>query len=226
MIRALIFDFDGLIVDTETPEYEGWRMTFREYGHDLPLSVWVKIIGTGRREIGFDPVSYLAELTNAPLDRQAMEEAAERHRLEEIARRPILPGVMDHLEAARQRGLKLGVASSSSREWVVGHLQRLGLLGYFDAVCTKTDVGGRVKPAPDVFLAVLAALGVAPDEAIVYEDSEPGVRAAKAAGIFTVAVPIPLTSASDLSGADLRLGSLADLSLADVLRLAQNGRLS
>lgn len=226
MIRALIFDFDGLIVDTETPEYEGWRITFREYGHDLPLSVWAKIIGTGRHEVGFDPVSYLADLTNAPLDRKAMEEAAERHRLEEIAKQPILPGVMDHLEAARQHGLKLGVASSSSREWVVGHLQRLGLLGYFDAVRTKTDVGGRVKPAPAVFLAVLDALGVAPDEAIVYEDSEPGVKAAKAAGIFTVAVPIPLTSASDLSGADLRLGSLADLSLADVLRLVQNGHLS
>lgn len=225
-MRALIFDFDGLILDTEWPEYEGWHLILREHGCDLAARDWVQVIGTGREMIGFDPVVYLAEALGVPvghLDREALEERAEQHRLDGIARQPILPGVIEHIEAAERLGLKLAVASSSEREWVVGYLKQRGLLGRFDAVLTRDDVGGQVKPAPDVFLAALAALGVAPGEAIVYEDSAPGIAAARKAGIFTVVVPNPLTRTTDLGGADLQVASLADTSLAAIIERARNG---
>ncbi len=222
MIRALIFDFDGLILDTETPEYQAWQAIFQEYGHHLPLEKWMAVVGSNVETAGFDPIAYLISLTGRPLDREAIQRDLLTRQMAIIAVQPVLPGVKQHIEAARRLGLKLAVASSSPWRWVTDHLERLGLLAYFDAIRTADHVE-RIKPAPDLFLAACQALEVQPAEAIAFEDSPNGVSAAKRAGLFVVAVPNPLTRYADLSHADLVLESLAAMPLDALLALAQDG---
>jgi len=130
--------------------------------------------------------------------------------------------VRDYVADAKRMGLLLAVASSSSRAWVLGHLERLGLGAQWDAVRTRDDVA-RTKPAPDLYLAAVEALCVDPTEAVAFEDSVNGIAAAKAAGLLCVAVPNALTAGMDLSQADVKLDSLAETPLAELLaRLARD----
>jgi len=214
-MQALIFDFDGLILDTETPDYQSWQEVYKRYGVEFPLEKWAQIVG-GRGASEFDPFDYLEELVGEPVDRDAIWIERRKYNAELITRQPILPGVVDYLDDAKELNLKLGVASSSPECWVHGHLTRLGMLDYFDAIKTSDDVE-KEKPDPALFLRVLEALNAAPDQAIVFEDSPNGVLGAKRAGIFCVAVPNPLTAKLSLDHADLVLGSLAEMSLAEVL---------
>lgn len=215
MIRSLIFDFDGLILDTETPDYVAWQEIYAEHGASLALHDWGRIIG-GAGFVGFDAVSDLERQTGRALDRAALEARWRRRSNELIASQPILPGVRDCLESARALGLRLAVASSSNHAWVDGHLKRLGLWDYFEAVVCSDDVR-RTKPDPELFLRALAALRLRAEEALVFEDSPNGVQAAKAAGLRVVAVPNALTAQLFIAGADLTLPSLAALPLADLL---------
>src|SRR5574341_274881 len=215
MIKALIFDFDGLILDTETPEEVIWTSMYREHGHDFPFHEWQKTIG-GYGISNFDPAEHLAHLTQldaAPLRARYRAEADAV-----INANPILPGVEEMISGAQKRGLKLAVASSSQHSWVDSHLARLGLAPRFDSVICANDIApGRTKPYPDLFLRALDRIEVPNDAAIVFEDSPNGIRAARAAGIFVVAVPNPLTARMDVGGANLTVKSLADLSLTDLL---------
>lgn len=219
MIRGLIFDFDGLILDTEVPDYAAWQEVFVEHGTTLPLDTWTPLIGT--HEGTFDVYAYLEEQIGRPVEREAIRERrrARVHAL--ILAQTVLPGVEAYISEAKQRGIKVGVASSSSREWVEGHLERLGLHVHFDAFRTRDDVG-RVKPDPALYLAALAALGITADEAIAFEDSRNGLIAAKAADIFTVAVPNLMTQDLDLTGADVRLASLTEMPLTNLLAIAES----
>jgi beta-phosphoglucomutase-like phosphatase (HAD superfamily) len=133
---------------------------------------------------------------------------------------PILPGVKDYLDDAKQLGLKLGLASSSSHNWVDGHLSRLGLISYFDCIKCSDDVKD-VKPDPELYQSVLDALDLRADEGIVLEDSANGILAAKQAGLFCIVVPNPMTNHLSLDLADLRLTSLTELPLEKLLLLAQ-----
>lgn len=221
MIRAIIFDFDGLILDTELPEYQAWQEIYHEHGSSLPLSLWVSTIGTHASEHGFDPVRFLEnQIGQQSGDGDALWAQHKERSTELIAMQPVLPGVEAWIGEARRLGIRLAVASSSPRAWVHGHLCRLGLLQQFDAIRTSEDVS-RTKPAPDLFLAALEALGVEPSEAVVIEDSPNGVTAAKRAGIFAIAVPNDLTRQLDLSRADLTVSSLADFSLSQLMDMQQ-----
>ena len=212
---ALVFDFDGLIVDTETPAYESWRQIYAERGFDLSLAEWVTCIGT---DGGFDPDADLESRLGRPVDRVALDIEFRRIRSDQVERQPILPGVESCLADARYLGMRTGVASNSSRDWVIPHLTRLGLLDRFNAVRCGDEVQCG-KPEPFVYTAVLGALGVPPHRAVALEDSPNGVLSAKRAGLLCVAIPGPLTADLDFSRADLRLGSLGDLPLADMLDL-------
>lgn len=218
-IKALIFDFDGLILDTETPEYQVWQAIYREYGYELPQEEWGKIIG-GHGISNFDAAEHLSALTQGRLDSVSLRE---RHRSESAAltlAQPILPGVMNYIDDARRLGLKLAIASSSPHSWVDTHAQRLGILDCFDKVVCRDDLAaGRTKPNPDLFLLALEQLEVRKNEAIVFEDSPNGVKAAQSAGIFVVAVPNPITSLLTIENTNLTLTSLSDLSLADLLKI-------
>ena len=216
-IKALLFDFDGLIVDTETPEFQVWQSLYREYGHELTAEQWGQIVG-GWGMSDFDAATHLADLAGDGLN---VEELRASHRSESDALtllQPILPGVVDYLDEASRLGLHLAIASSSPHSWVDPHLKRLGLYHHFEAVVCADDVPpGRTKPNPDLFLMALQRLEVQPGEAIVFEDSPNGVKAAKAAGVFAVAVPNPMTAKLKIEGADLTLNSLLDMPLQDML---------
>jgi HAD superfamily hydrolase (TIGR01509 family) len=212
-VKLVVFDFDGLILDTEVPVYDAWQEIYGDHGHELSFDKWATCIGTVD---AFDPCADLAALVGRALDADALRQ---RHRARTdvlIAACPVLPGVREYIDEARRLGLTLGVASSSSHAWVDGHLHRLGLRDVFDVVRCADDVR-RVKPDPALYLAVLAATGVRPRDAVALEDSPNGVLAAKRAGLACVAVPNPLTARLDLAAADLQLPSLAELPLPALL---------
>lgn len=218
MIKSLIFDFDGLILDTETPEVDVWKAIYAEHGAEFPIDRWGQIIG-GHGVSNFDAAQHLTELAGDGLDAHSLRA---RHRAENealILVQRVLPGVVDVLDAARRLGLKLAIASSSPHSWVDTHLTRLGLFDRFERVICADDVpAGRTKPYPDLYLKALEALNVRADEAIVFEDSPNGVRAARAAGIFVVAVPNPITALLNVDGANLTVASLAELPLDELLQ--------
>ena len=191
MICGVIFDFDGLILETEGPDYHSWQETFVAHGCTLPLSLWSGYIGTA--DDGFSPYDHLEAQLGRPVDRAAVRTQRRQRYAELVAAESVRPGVQAYIADARRLGLRLGVASTSSRAWVVGHLDRLGLLASFDALCCGDEVS-RAKPDPAVYQAVLAALGLSAVEAIALEDSPNGIAAAKAAGLYCVAVPNTLTS--------------------------------
>jgi HAD superfamily hydrolase (TIGR01509 family) len=220
MIQAVIFDFDGLILDTEVPEYQVWQEIYQAYGCELPLSTWAAAIGTSLDV--FDAHTHLEAQLGRLLDREPLREQRRQRCAELLKAQPILPGVEDYIAEAKSLGVRLGVASSSSREWVVGHLTRLGLSPSFDCIKCSDDVP-RVKPDPALYRAVLDALGLHADQAVALEDSPNGIAAAKRAGLFCIAVPNQLTCQLPLGQADLQLGSLAEIPLQQLLeQLQQN----
>jgi HAD superfamily hydrolase (TIGR01509 family) len=214
VIRGLIFDFDGLMVDTETSARDSWVDIFQEYDCDFPHDVWAKVLGGSGRD--FDACGYLAKQTGLQLDPDELRASRKQRHFDLVAVQPLMPGIVAYLAEGRRLNLKLGVASSSTRGWVEGHLDRLGVVDMFDAIVTRDDVA-QVKPDPELYLLALARLGLEANEALVFEDAPNGVLAAKRAGIFTVAVPNALTCELPLDHADLRVASLADLPLTDLL---------
>ena len=215
MLQALVFDFDGLILETEEPVLRSWQEIYREYGLELPVNEWLACVGTDYSEETFHPYEYL-ERHIGPLDRAAVHERQHRRYVKMVEAQPVLPGVERLIMEARERGLRLAVASSSSREWVVGNLERLGLAAHFAAIRCADDVA-QVKPDPALYRMAVEALGVPPAAAAALEDSPPGITAARRAGLYCVAVPNALTRRLDLSHADLMVSSLADLSLDDLI---------
>ena len=213
-IRALIFDFDGLILDTEGPIFQSWQELYESYGGQLSFSTWSEIIGTVSNE--FDHFEDLEEQIGYSLDRASLSPQRRQRELELIATQPLQPGVDTYLEDAKRFGLKIGLASSSPCDWVTGHLTQRGLIDYFDCIFARDDVS-VVKPDPELYLSVLKALGVQAEQAFVIEDSPIGVTAAQRAGLFAVVVPNALTARLPLDHADMRLGSLADISLEELI---------
>jgi HAD superfamily hydrolase (TIGR01509 family) len=216
-IKALIFDFDGLIVDTETPEVVVWEKLYSEHGAEFPIDRWSEIIG-GAGAVDFDAAGHLVEISGNGLN---AEDLRRQHRTLSEAltmTQPMLPGVMQMLEEARGLKLHLAIASSSPHAWVDMHAKRLGLFERFDHIVCSDDVpAGRTKPNPDLFQLALDKLGVEAREAIALEDSPNGLRAARAAGIFTVTVPNPSTVRLRFDAEDMRVNSLADLHLTELI---------
>lgn len=209
-LRALVFDFDGLILDTETPEFTAWQEVFTQHGASLVAADWAHVIGS--LDHGWDAATEIERATGAVVDRDELRGRWRAIHAELLAKESVRPGVLALIESAKARGLGLAVASSSKRGWVQGHLERLGLFDFFDAVATGDEVE-RTKPDPAVYTLAVTRLGIAAGSALALEDSPNGVRAAHAAGLRCVAVPNSVSRHLDLSHADLVLDSLADLDL-------------
>jgi len=215
-IRGLVFDFDGLILDTEWPDYQAWQEVYAERGHDLPLEDWLGQVGMGADLITFDPHGHLEGLLGVRLERQAVRAQRRARVLDLIAREEACPGVRATIAEARRLGLKLAVASSSPRAWVRTHLDRLGLGEAFDCIRCAEDVA-RTKPDPELYASAVACLGIEPVEAVAFEDSLHGLRAAKAAGLWCIVVPNRLTRGLSFPAADLVLPSLDEMTLVSLL---------
>jgi HAD superfamily hydrolase (TIGR01509 family) len=213
-IRAFLFDFDGLILDTETASRAGWEWLYREHGHELPQDRWASIVGTTGV---WSPMDHLEELVGEPLEREALNERRYAREISLIEAEELRPGIADYIEAAEQRGLKRAIVSSASRRWIDMHLARLEREVGWHAILTADRDPERAKPNPVMYLEALELLELGAKEAIVFEDSPNGVAAARAAGIFVVAVPNNVTRDFGLEGADLIVDSLADLPPADLL---------
>jgi HAD superfamily hydrolase (TIGR01509 family) len=214
-IRAIVFDFDGLVLDTELPIFTAWCAVFEAHDAIPPtIEEWAEGIGTTE---GLDVEACLrARVTDRPIDFDAVNERRRVHRDALLELEGALPGVEAWLDEAHAAGYGIAIASSSPAEWVHEHLDRIGLRERFSTIVTA---GGalRSKPAPDTYVEACARLGVVPAAALALEDSPNGIAAAKAAGLRCVTIPHPLTETLDLSAADLRLESLAHCTLADAL---------
>jgi HAD superfamily hydrolase (TIGR01509 family) len=215
MLKALIFDFDGLILDTETPEVLVWQSIYKDHGFELPVDEWEKTIG-GYGVSNFDAAEYLSLLSSGQLDIASLRIRYRKEADAIIHASPVLPGVINMIEETKKFGLQVAIGSSSPHSWVDTHAKRLGIFEYFDRIICADDVlPGRTKPNPDIYLKALEQLNVKNDAAIVFEDSPNGVLAAQRAEIFVVAVPNPLTVKMGVSG-DVTIPSLADLSFQEL----------
>ena len=214
-MRAVIFDFDGLIVDTETPAYEAWSAIYREHGAELLLSDWVSCVGAA--DLPFDAVAHLSKLIGRPLDKAKLTADKEERKSAVCNSQAPLPGVVERLIEAQALGLPLAVASSSTADWVHGHLDRLGLRPHFKLTRTRGDVV-RGKPHPDLYLSAAAGLGVSASDCVVFEDSLNGLKAAKAAGARCYVIPNRITESCNFQAADGIYPSLAHVSLAQLMQ--------
>lgn len=223
MISALLFDFDGVVVDTEVPTFQAWRDVYAEYGVDLALEDWLPAVGSGSSVSGaFDAVAHLESLIGTTVDREAVIERRSRRKAVLYARAPLLPGVRERLAEARQTGLKTAIVTRNRDERVRAQCHAAGLDHEWHALVCANEEPTRDKS--ELYRRALAALHVSADEAVAFEDSPAGVSAAKQARLICIAVPNEITRAASFDDADVVLASLADLPLDEILRLASRGR--
>jgi putative hydrolase of the HAD superfamily len=213
LIKAIIFDFDGLIIDTETVWFESFKEVLGRYDVEFPLEIFLPCVGTKGTIIDQYIEEKLGENVSVKEVRQYVREC---HR-EKIGHLGAREGVRDYLIQAKELGLKIGLASSSDREWIHAFLKKLNLLHYFEVIKTGDDVK-KIKPHPELYLQCMNALNVSAKEVIAFEDSANGANAAKAAGVACVIVPNPITEGLTFERYDLRIPSMADQSLKDVIK--------
>lgn len=205
--KAIIFDFDGTVLDTESPDFLAWQEIGIQMGVNIPIEVFAS--GVGALNL-FDPCDYIERSISTSIDRVAITDMWRRRFHALVATSEPPSGLIELLQWSKLNGYRLAIASSSSLAWIEPHLQRLGIRQYFDAICTKECVN-FVKPSPDVYVAALKALSTNPGMAIAIEDSPVGVQAAQSAGIICVALPNCVTRHATLCAADLILHSFHDI---------------
>jgi HAD superfamily hydrolase (TIGR01509 family) len=218
MIKGIIFDFDGLILDTETHEYEILQEIFEENNSDLPLSIWGKVVGTSS---DFNPFKYLEEQTKKQFSHQELSKIKAERFIERIASEKARPGVEEYLKTAKSLALKVGLASSSNYKWVSSHLKNLGLLDKFECIKTSEDVE-RVKPDPTLYIEAAKCLGLKTEECLAFEDSAHGALAAKKAGMKCVIIPNKVTKDLQFCEVDHRLTSMEEIRLEELIQVLQN----
>lgn len=213
MIKGVIFDFDGLIFDTETVEYRLLSDIFAKHGAELSLKRWQQEIGT---YTGFKPFEYLCEQTGNKLNQKELETQFNTLFHEQLTNESARSGVEEYLKEAKTLDLKVGLASSSNYKWVSNHLQNLNLIDYFDCIKTSDDVE-HVKPDPELYLQAASCLGLEVGECLVFEDSANGAIAAKKAGMSCVIVPNEVTEAMEFCQVEHGITSMSDITLKELL---------
>ena len=186
MIRGILFDMDGLMFDTEAIGLKGWKKAGEELGIRITDEMVASLRGLGNRERR----ARFGEMTGRP----ELFDAAQKIRIEYsdswIREKgvPVKPGLTELLEYLKDKEIPAALATSTEREKAGWYLRLAGVEQYFQASVCGVEAGPS-KPAPDVFLKAAAKLGLPAEECMVLEDSENGLRAAKAAGCTAVVVP-------------------------------------
>lgn len=218
-LKGILFDFDGLILDTETPIFQAWQEMFQKFGQELQLEEWAEILGKSLDVIG--PAEIFVENIPDEKERKAVLDKVSRRESELVNEQQPLPGAVELIQKSKQHGLKLGIVSSSEEEWVHSHLSRLGLDTYFDHTSCADEVIDA-KPDPALYHLGLKKMEVSPDKVIVLEDSPNGILAAKRAGLFCIAVPNQLTRKlpfySNGGTPDMVLDSLLDFPWTEFMK--------
>lgn len=212
MIKAIIFDFDGLIVDTESVWFEAYKEVLLQYEVELTLQKFSEVIGT-TDEVLYE---YINSNAKVPIDREKIEQLVKEIVKQKLFKPVLRENVEDYLKSAKNAGLLIGLASSSSREWVESFLKKLNIFDYFSVIKTSEDVS-KVKPDPELYLKAIEELGVEVNEAIAFEDSLNGLIAARKAGLKCVIVPNSVTTHLEFENYSLRLSSMAEKTLDDVI---------
>lgn len=212
-MKALIFDFDGLILDTESAWFHAYKNVLAEdYQFDLTLDDFVKCVGADDTAL----FSILDEKMKIPFIAEDIRQKARHLHTVQIEQTPARDGVEAYLKKAKELGLINAICTSSKESWITKHLKHLQLYDYFDYFITQDDVK-NIKPDPELFLKSLEVLNVEPHEAIVFEDSLNGLIAAQGANIPTVIIPNPVTNHLPFENYFLKINSMNDLSLEDIL---------
>ena len=205
---AVLFDFDGVLVDTEWAIYDAWHRTFISNGHPLPLEIYTQCIGSDFAT--WSPKTHLEELTGSAFDWHDLDRRRQEEIVRDLADEGPMPGAVALLGKLKAQGIRTAVVSSSSHHWVDGWLERLDLTRWFETVVCRGDAE-RIKPAPDLYLEAVRRLGLTGDQCLVIEDSLNGIKAANAAGIPVWAVPNRVTACLDFSLASRVCGSLDEI---------------
>lgn len=213
-ISGLIFDFDGLMIDTEMPRAVTWQKVFENNGFTLSMEDYFKTIGSD--DTAYDPAEDLAERTHFKLSKEEINAWVVERSQQIIFEQPLLPGVENIIRKAHDSGLKLGIASSSFRDWVVPLLEKHRIQQFFEVVFTRENVR-FTKPDPELYLSAMKAMGLLPKSSIAFEDSTNGIKAAKTAGMYCIAVPNQITRTMDLQIADKIVDSFNDLTIAELI---------
>jgi HAD superfamily hydrolase (TIGR01509 family) len=208
---AVLFDFDGVLVDTEWAIYQAWLATFQAHGHELPLDVYTRCIGSDFAT--WSPKTHLEELSGLAFDWHDLDAKRQDAIMADLADEGIMPGVIPLLEKLAVQGIRRAVVSSSSHHWVDGWLEKLAFAEHFETVVCRGDAP-QIKPAPDLYLEAAKRLGLEPKDCLVIEDSLNGMHAAKAAGMPVWIVPNRVTSSLDFSGANRVFPSFTELASA------------
>ncbi len=207
-VRGLIFDFDGVLVDTEWAIYQSWVRLYEREGQRIDIPTYAPCLGAGYSH--WDPAAHLEQLTGKRYDWEKETPARQAQIEADLAQMGLMPGAMELLDWCAEQGIGLTVASSSSRRWVQGWLERLGIFDRFHGTFCRTD-GYPVKPNPALFLAAQRCLGLEAADCLIIEDTENGTISAQNAGIPCVAIPNRMTESCNLSRATFCATSLSDL---------------
>lgn len=210
-ICAVLFDFDGVLVDTEWAIYQAWFRTFHNHGHDLALDVYTRCIGSDFET--WSPKTHLEELTGHSFDWHDLDARRQKEIHQDLSNEGAMPGAIPLLEQLTQAGIRRAVVSSSSHHWVDGWLEKLDSAAHFETIVCRGDAA-RIKPAPDLYQEAARRLGLFPHECLVIEDALNGVKSAKAAGMPVWIVPNRVTSGLDFSAADRVFSSLTEIAKA------------
>ncbi|UGB33264.1 HAD family hydrolase [Metabacillus sp. B2-18] len=215
-MKAVVFDFDGLIIDTELALYEAFRKILQLDTNEFPIADYASYIGTDSEAL----YDYILEKTNGQMTLEEIIEKSSSLHKENLKSPVARDGVEDYLKEAKNVGLKIGLASSSDRNWVTFFLKELNLLEYFDIIQTRDDVE-NVKPDPSLYQNVINFFGIEPSDAIAFEDSVNGSKAALAAGLKCVIVPNKVTENLPFENIHLRLDSMKDKAFSDVIKVIE-----